>query len=415
MGDSIDRRKMIEAMKDYMMEPNIINLRAKIYSNDSTTVTIGDIEEEMDINSGIKQGCTASTTLFKIVTFKIMSSIELRGIEYEIEGQKITTLFFAVDSLAMARTLEAAKKNLRIIEEDSRKYGLELNKEKSSILVYNNKENIEEIDGIKVVNKIEYLGLKIDNERDIFKSQKIDLIDRAGKAASRTYSVIKRSCNKMLIGKTYWKGEIIPSVLHGIGLMNLSGEDTNKLQAIENRVYGTILGARKGTPIAAIRGEVGALLVSTRNMRARINLAHSIWNGKNEMVKEVLRRIRNDKSNPWSRRLNLYLKKLEISFEQMVGMKKGQIVRRILKYDSIRWYDDMITKTSLGIYSRKKREIEDEIIYYKNRASELLFRARSNTMDLNTDKRHRGESELCDLCERGTENLKHFIYWNVAD
>ena len=30
-------------------------------------------------------------------------------------------------------------------------------------------------------------------------------------------------------------------------------------------------------------------------------------------------------------------------------------------------------------------------------------------MDLNTDKRHRGESELCDLCERGTENLKHFI------
>ena len=73
-------------------------------------------------------------------------------------------------------------------------------------------------------------------------------------------------------------------------------------------MYGTILGARKGTPIAAIRGEVEASLVSTRNMRARINLAHSIWNGKNEMVKEVLRRMRNEKSNPWIRRLNLYLK-----------------------------------------------------------------------------------------------------------
>ena len=121
----------------------------------------------MDINSGIKQGCTASTTLFKIVTFKIMNGIELKGIEYEIEGQKITTLFFADDSLAMARTLEAARKNLRIIEEESRKYGLELNKEKSSILVYNNKENIEEIDGIRVVDQIKYLGLKIDNERDI--------------------------------------------------------------------------------------------------------------------------------------------------------------------------------------------------------------------------------------------------------
>ena len=407
--DSINRRKMIEAMKDYMIEPSIINLIAKIYSNDSTTVTLGEIEEEMDINSGIKQGCTASTTLFKIVTFKIMNSIELRGIEYEIEGQKITTLFFADDSLAMARTLEAAKKNLRIIEEESRKYGLELNKEKSSILVYNNKENIEEIDGIKVVEHIKYLGLKIDNERDIFKSQKIDLIDRAGKAASRTYSVIKRSCNKMLIGKTYWKGEIIPSVLHGIGLMNLSGEETNKLQAIENRVYGTILGARKGTPIAAIRGEVGASLVSTRNMRARIILAHSIWNGKNEMVKEVLRKMRNEKSNPWIRRLNLYLRKIGVNFDQMVRMKKRQIVRKILKYDSIRWYDNLLTKTSLGIYRRKKREIKDERIYSNDRASELLFRARSNTIDLNTDKRHRGESEICDLCERGTEDLRHFM------
>merc|ERR1711872_450672 len=114
------------------------------------------------------------------VTFKIMNSIELRGIEYEIEGQKITTLFFADDSQAMARTLEAAKKNLRIIEEESRKYGLELNKVKSSILVYNNKENIEEIDGIKVVNNIKYLGLTIDNE--IYKSQKIEILDRVGKA-----------------------------------------------------------------------------------------------------------------------------------------------------------------------------------------------------------------------------------------
>ena len=45
--DSINRRKMIEAMKDYMIEPSIINLIAKIYSNDSTTVTLGKIEEEI--------------------------------------------------------------------------------------------------------------------------------------------------------------------------------------------------------------------------------------------------------------------------------------------------------------------------------------------------------------------------------
>ena len=84
-----------------------------------------------------------------------MESVEERGEAYEIEGQKISTLFFADDSLAMARSKQAAEINLRIIIEDSKKYGLKLNKEKSSILVYNNNDNIQEIDGIKVVNSID--------------------------------------------------------------------------------------------------------------------------------------------------------------------------------------------------------------------------------------------------------------------
>ena len=76
----------------------------------------------------------------------------------------------------------------------------------------------------------------------------------------------------------------------------------------------------------------------------------------------------------------------------------------------MKWYDDMVRKTSLGIYRRKKREIKDEKIYSNNRASELLFRARSNTIDLNADERHRGERVLCDLCENGTEDMKHLIF-----
>ena len=78
------------------------------------------------------------------------------------------------------------------------------------------------------------------------------------------------------------------------------------------------------------------------------------------MVKEVLRKMRNEKRNPWIRRLNLYLKKIGISFDQMVRMKKRQIVRKILKYDSIRWYDNLLTKTLLGIY---RRVIFKEIYY----------------------------------------------------
>ena len=86
---------------------------------------------------GIKQGCTASTTIFKLITYVIMNSIEEKGVEYEVQGIKLSSLFFADDSLAVARNEEAARINLEIIIETSRKFGLEINKEKSNILVYN--------------------------------------------------------------------------------------------------------------------------------------------------------------------------------------------------------------------------------------------------------------------------------------
>lgn len=87
------------------------------------------MEEEINVNSGIKQGCTASTTFFKLITYEIMDSIESEGDKYEVEVLDISSVFFTDDSLAMARTAEAARKNLKIIIEASKKFGLEINKE----------------------------------------------------------------------------------------------------------------------------------------------------------------------------------------------------------------------------------------------------------------------------------------------
>ena len=117
----------------------------------------------------------------------------------------------------------------------------------------------------------------------------------------------------MMVGKSYWKEVILTSVLHGIGLMEITKKEINKLQAIENRTYRTILGARQGTANVCIRGEAGASLVSSRFKKARIMLAHSIWNGKNKFVKRILDIMRQDRGNTWNKMLNRYL----CSFSQL--------------------------------------------------------------------------------------------------
>ena len=46
--------------------------------------------------------------------------------------------------------MEDAEQNIQVLIEASEKYGLNINREKCQILIYNNKENTQEIKGIKV-------------------------------------------------------------------------------------------------------------------------------------------------------------------------------------------------------------------------------------------------------------------------
>ena len=81
----------------------------------------------------------------------------------------------------MANSVEDAKNNLKIVIQVSREFGLEINKEKSNVMIFNMKEQPEQIEGIKVVDRIKYLGIEIDNKRNYFKTQRIKILEKARK------------------------------------------------------------------------------------------------------------------------------------------------------------------------------------------------------------------------------------------
>ena len=62
---------------------------------DSTKIQLEKNKEiEIEVTSGIRQGCTSSTVLFKLITYKIIE--EMRKTEgIKILGPKITCLFYA--------------------------------------------------------------------------------------------------------------------------------------------------------------------------------------------------------------------------------------------------------------------------------------------------------------------------------
>ena len=61
--------KIVEAMIRYKVHPDKISAIAKIYKQDNTLITVTDKKTaNVTVTSGIRQGCTGYTTLFKLIT-----------------------------------------------------------------------------------------------------------------------------------------------------------------------------------------------------------------------------------------------------------------------------------------------------------------------------------------------------------
>ena len=87
--DSIDRGRLLEALVRYKINPGLIDLVARVYSGDEVVIRWGDREERIRVTSGIRQGCTASTTFFKLITYIIIEELEGRGVLFEVDGVRI--------------------------------------------------------------------------------------------------------------------------------------------------------------------------------------------------------------------------------------------------------------------------------------------------------------------------------------
>ena len=77
--------------------------------------------------------------------------VHKRGKGYNDEHISQKSLFFADDALMLSHSLKDAKDNLDSITQISREYGLEINSEKSCVMIFNIKEQPQHLCNIKVI------------------------------------------------------------------------------------------------------------------------------------------------------------------------------------------------------------------------------------------------------------------------
>ena len=103
----------------------------------------------------------------------------------------------------------------------------------------------------------------------------------------------------VMLGKTYWKGMVLPSALHGAEVIDMKGEEIDKLQKAENTAMRRNLRAPKWAAQAAIRGEIGISNMKSRIARSRLLYLRRIENGNNEVLKRILEVSKKNKKSKW--------------------------------------------------------------------------------------------------------------------
>ena len=132
--DSVDRRKLIETMREYRINIRIIEMIVQMYSKDSTTIKLGGLQEKVRVTSGIRQGCCISTLLFKMITFKIIEELRTKGVKYQIDRYSGNSVWLADDSTLIAGNKIDMGTNIRILKNKALEYGLKVNEDKSKII-----------------------------------------------------------------------------------------------------------------------------------------------------------------------------------------------------------------------------------------------------------------------------------------
>ncbi len=129
-------------------------VKHEIYQNDTVLLCLNnELTANLNVSNGIRQGLS----LFLLLTYLIILHLNETNIGLRDEISCIPALFFADNGLLLAQSEEEALNMITILTEAAQASGLEINKDKSFIMLYNHQRNHDDLNGIKKAAEIKYL------------------------------------------------------------------------------------------------------------------------------------------------------------------------------------------------------------------------------------------------------------------
>ena len=153
-----------------------------------------------------------------------------------------------------------------------------------------------------------------------------------------------------------------------------------------------------------------------RDAKVKLKYARSVMNEElGCLVKNVFEDMYRKENSRLVVAVKRYMNMINLTeLDQLTAMSEIVLERTIKQVDEREWNEKMTEMSTLSLYRQFKNTIKQELFYCNDWDSILLFRARSNSLNLNWRKGYLGGSTLCQVCgAQEEENLQHFVVATV--
>ena len=137
--DCVDHNKLWKILQETGIPDHLTCLLRNLYASQEVTVRTGHgTTDWFQIGKGVRQGCILSPCLFNLYAEYIMRNAGLGGAKsgIKIAGRNIKNLRYADDTTLMAESEKELKNFFMKVKEESEKFSLKLNIQKTKIMAF---------------------------------------------------------------------------------------------------------------------------------------------------------------------------------------------------------------------------------------------------------------------------------------
>ena len=163
--DSLDHQSLLTALEKQNIDGKYIKIIKAIYKEPTARVHLEDtITDLIAIMRGVRQGDPVSPKLFTVALEEVFKNIDWSDKGTLVDGEHLTHLRFADDILILSHTPEELQGMIRELADESCKAGLNMNINKTKVMIGSNNQNFKiAVQGkdLETVEHYIYLGKKI--------------------------------------------------------------------------------------------------------------------------------------------------------------------------------------------------------------------------------------------------------------